>query len=384
MTLRRTSALFAALAVVVAASGIVAAPTRAATPRLNREVYAFFLPGARDYMLNVADYSTLSTVAYFGLEALPDGSLRSTDGSGNTTADRRNWDSAWLQEVVAKAHGAGARVVLTVTRFGWSAGTRATSQALLNDPAARARLVTNIVDEVVAKGVDGVNVDFEPMWSEVADEFVSFLRALRSQLDERAPGSSLVFDTTGYASSYPIHDALADGGADAVYIMAYPFLTSHATHTGAIAPMAGPGYDVTDAVDRVVAQTTPGRVILGLPNYGYQWPTQDKSLHAETRNDYSIAGSPGAVQLSRAATLAGRYGRLWDSIELVAWTRWRSRACSSCPLAWHQLYFDNTRSTSIKYDFVNQRDLLGLGVWRLNYGPDRADFYSLMRAKFGP
>ena len=384
MTLRGISALVAALAVVIAASGIVPTPARAAPTRLNREVYAFFLPSARDYMLNVADYSTLSTVAYFGLEALSDGSLRSTDASGRTTADRRNWDSAWLQEVIAKAHAAGARVVLTVTRFGWSAGTLQTSQALLSDSAARARLVTNVVDEVVAKGVDGVNVDFEPMWSAVADEFVSFLRALRAELDQRAPGSSLVFDTTGYASAYPIHDALAPGGADAVYIMAYPFLTSQSSHTGAVAPMAGPGYDVTDAVDRVVAQTTPNRVILGLPNYGYQWPTQDKSLHADTRKDYSIAGSPGAVQLSRAATLAGQYGRLWDSIELVAWTRWRSRACASCPLVWHQLYFDNTRSTGIKYDFVNQRDLLGVGVWRLNYGQDRGDFYSLMRAKFAP
>ena len=278
MTLRGISALVAALAVVIAASGIVPTPARAAPTRLNREVYAFFLPSARDYMLNVADYSTLSTVAYFGLEALSDGSLRSTDASGRTTADRRNWDSAWLQEVIAKAHAAGARVVLTVTRFGWSAGTLQTSQALLNDSAARARLVTNVVDEVVAKGVDGVNVDFEPMWSAVADEFVSFLRALRAELDQRAPGSSLVFDTTGYASAYPIHDALAPGGADAVYIMAYPFLTSQSSHTGAVAPMAGPGYDVTDAVDRVVAQTTPNRVILGLPNYGYQWPTQDKSL----------------------------------------------------------------------------------------------------------
>ena len=32
---------------------------------------------------------------------------------------------------------------------------------------------------------------------------------------------------------------------------------------------------------------------------------------------------------------------------------------------------------------VNERDLAGVGIWRLNYGADRHDFYSLIRDEFG-
>jgi spore germination protein YaaH len=374
------------LAALLAAAFLIAFSSTVSAGNVNtmgREVYAFFGPANRAYMLDTADYSVLTTVAYFGLEALPDGSLRTTTAAGKTTSERRGWESDWLQQVIAKAHTSGAKVVLTVTRFGWSASSRETSKALLNDPDALDALVDNVADEVVAKGVDGVNVDFEPMWSDVGPAFVGFLRGLRTQLDVRKPGLDLTFDITGYSSGYPIDDALAPGAADSVYIMAYPWATANSARAGAVSPMAGLRYDVTEAVDTVLAQTTPDKVILGLPNFGFQWPTRTKNLHALTYADAALYGSPGALNLEKSAGLAARYGRRWDAEQLVPWTRWRARACSSCPLIWHELYYDDTQSIGIKYDLVNDDDLRGVGIWHLNYGPDRSDFYAQLKDKFG-
>ena len=134
----------------------------------------------------------------------------------------------------------------------------------------------------------------------------------------------------------------------------------------------------------MVGQTTPDKVILGLPNYGYQWPTTTKDLHAATLPSAPATGTHGAVPLARAAQLAARYGRHWDADQLVAWTRWRAHACASCPLTWHELYYDDTASMAIKYDLVNAQGLRGVGFWHLNYGADRTDFYAQLMAQFGP
>ncbi len=376
--------LLVALLVMLSFGGPL--PTRA-TPStaapMARQVYAFFVPGSRAYMLETADYSVLTTVAFFALEALPNGTLRRTTASGAQTRERTAWHSDWMGEVIDKAHAHGAKVVLTISRFGWDAEGRARSIELLSDPVALARLADETADEVMTRGADGVNVDFEPMYEEVREGFVDFIRLLRAELDERRPGLSLVFDSTGTATNYPIAEALADGGAHSVFIMAYPFHTRLSERAGAVSPMGGLSFDVTESVDRVLRRTTHDRIILGLPNFATRWPTETRYPHSLVRQDADLYGSPANTPITTAAGLATTYGRRWDQEQLVPWTRWRARACGDCPRTWWQLYYDDTQSMTLKYDFVNGLDLAGVGIWRLNYGADRRDLYSLMRAKFG-
>ena len=372
-----------ALLVILSFGGALPARATPSAAPMAREVYAFFLPGSRAYMLETADYSVLTTVAFFALEALPNGTLRRTTASGVQTRERTAWHSDWMGEVIAKAHAHGAKVVLTITRFGWDAEGHARSIELLSDPAALARLADETADEVIARGADGVNVDFEPMYEEVREGFVDFLRLLRAELDERRPGLSLVFDSTGSATNYPIAEALAEGGADSVFVMAYPFHTRLSERAGAVSPMGGLPFDVTESVERVLRRTTHDRIILGLPNFATRWPTETRYRHSLVRKDAGLYGSPANTPISTAMETAAAYGRRWDTEQLVPWTRWRARSCADCRRTWWQLYYDDTQSMTLKYDFVNDLDLAGVGIWRLNYGADRQDLYSLMRAKFG-
>ncbi len=190
---------------------------------MDRQVYGFFGSGDREYMLETADYDVLTTVAYFALVANADGTLQRLRPNGSPTSEYRAWTSDWMTEVIDTAHAHGTDVVLTVSRFGWSAGPRAVTVALLSDAAARQRLANQAADEVVARGVDGVNLDLEPMISDLKPEFVDLLRRMRAALDAHDPGLVLTFDSTGYSSNYPIAEALAEGAADNVFIMAYPF-----------------------------------------------------------------------------------------------------------------------------------------------------------------
>jgi spore germination protein YaaH len=98
----------------------------------------------------------VSTIAFFSLEAGSTGAIR-RDGRWKT------WTSRPVDELIARAHASGTKVVISLARFSWSAGQTVTSRKLLASATARARLAKDVADEVVRRGVDGVNVDFEPI-----------------------------------------------------------------------------------------------------------------------------------------------------------------------------------------------------------------------------
>ncbi|HUR32593.1 MAG TPA: hypothetical protein VM032_02290 [Vicinamibacterales bacterium] len=58
-------------------------------------------------------------------------------------------------------------------------------------------------------------------------------------------------------------------------------------------------------------------------------------------------------------------------------------AAGACRITWWQLYYDDSESLAIRYDFVNEHDLLGVGMWRLGAGWERPGYWELLAAKFG-
>src|SRR5690606_8322288 len=108
---------------------------------------------------------------------------------------------------------------------------------------------------------------------------------------------------------------------------------------GSSAPLSGPIYDVTDTVNTYLQRgVSPDKIILGVPYYGWVWPTVTQKKHAKTRPSGGVYGNSGAVIYSSAKQLAQQHGRRWDEKgEQSAWVKWQSRACATCPLTWRQL-----------------------------------------------
>jgi spore germination protein YaaH len=288
-----------------------------------------------------------------------------------------------MDEVIQKAHAGGCKVVLSVKRFAWKAAERATTIALLSSANARARLAEEIADAVVARGVDGINLDFEPIPVEVKYDFVTFVRLVRSELDEREPGLSLTFDATGYITNYRIAELTAEGAADAVFVMGYPYKGSRSKRAGAVAPLDGVGYGLQETVDAYLARTTADKVILGLPYYGYEWSTETKYRHSRTRPAGPTYGYPNSDRIGAAIDLGALHGRRWDPEQLVAWTRWRYQACPSCPWTWRQLYYDDVESLGLKYDMVLERGLRGVGLFKIGSDAGHPELNDLLQERFG-
>jgi spore germination protein YaaH len=333
---------------------------------LKGEVMAFVTTSQVDDALARLDFGAVSTIAYFSLEASSTGTIRQD-------TRWRSWTSKPVDELIARAHATGTKVVISLARFSWSGSQWETSVKLLSNAAARARLATSVADEVVRRGVDGVNVDFEPIPTGQKASFTDLVRRIRAALDARGPGYQLTFDVVGHFDSYDVGGALRPGGADAVYLMGYHFAGTFSTVAHGTAPLDGPGYSVGDAIRLLRKVARSDQIIVGVPYYGHVWPTATADLRART------TGRGSDVTYDRARLIAAAHPTSYDPAEEVRRVVWRQRDCASCPLHWVQLYFDDPRSLAAKWGEFQRQKLLGTGIWTVAFEGESGQLTAALR-----
>ena len=351
---------------------------------LRREVFGFLPYWELSDRSTRLDWDKISTVAYFGVGVDGAGNLMKRNTDGSTTIGWSGWTSDRMTNVINAAHRSHARVVLTVQSFAWSSTGLKRQKAMLGSATARAHLARQIAAAVRDRGADGVNLDIEPIASGYSDEFTALVRKVRSALDAVAPGYQLTFDTTGWIGNYPIADATKRGGADAVFIMGYDYRSSGSSPVGSIAPLAGPGYDLTDTVRAFLDRVPASKLILGVPYYGRAWSTSTDKLHAKNISG-TRHGPSTSVVYATARDLASTRTKHYDPTEGVTWIAYKRETCTKtygCETAWRQLYYDDAKALRAKYDLVNRYDLRGIGIWALGYDGTRPELYQAIKDKF--
>lgn len=336
---------------------------------MTGEMMVFMSAGQIRYALDEMDWDVVSTVAYFSLEAGRDGQILQDAGW-------KVWNAARMTSLITRAHATGTKVVMSVERFSWSPGQTSLTRALLGSKAARERLAKEVAAEVVRRGVDGVNLDFEPIPTGRKAEFTALVRSVRKELDSQRPGYQLTFAITGHYTSYDVASLVGPDAADAVYLMGYHYSGTFSKIAGSNAPMGGPRYDVVDTVKSLLKLVKPHEIIVGAPFYGHAWPTVSGNLNART------LGGGFDVIYEKAVVLARAHGIRYDKVQQVAWTRYKARACSTCPVTWYQMYFDDHRAIAHKWAWIKSQKLLGGGVWTIGFEGGQAALTAAARAAF--
>ncbi len=344
----------------------------------EREVFGF-LPYWELPQASSVDMDTLTTLAWFGVEADRDGRLIREDADGQPTRGWAGWTSDEFAAVRERAQAAGVRIVLTVERFAWTTPGKRATKRLLSDPEARATLVVEIVEAITTAGAAGVNLDFEPLPRQVRGEFVRLVRELRRALDAVDPALQLTFDLTPDVASFPLRKLVAEGAADAAVLMAYEYRTPGSKVAGSVAPLRDPdALDVRGSVKRALEKAPADKIILAMPWYGRAWSTRTAEPGSRTRAGERYLDSSTAfyrVSIPRAASA----GREWDAVQGSAWSVYRSRACDSCPESWRQLWYDDVDSVLAKVGLARRKGLRGVGIWALGYEGEQPELWSALR-----
>jgi hypothetical protein len=306
----------------------------------SHEIFGFApywtLPEASAF--NVSD---LTTLAYFSIDVNGDGSINRA-GSGWV-----GYESQDLVDLINRAHEAGDRVVLTTTCFG-----QTTLNALTSNPAAPATLASSLVDLIGAKNLDGVNFDFEGQGSQDQAGLDRLVSQVSAALHGADPRWQVTMDTYASAAGDPggFYDiAGLARSVDAFFVMAYDMDDS--STPSPTAALTGPGFTDVDALQQYTSVVPPSKVILGVPYYGYDWPT--------TGPAQGDPATGGPTPVSYAQIVSADHPVYWDPVTQTPWTSYQLGA------QWHQVWFDDATSLALKAQLADSYHIAGLGVWAL-------------------
>lgn len=350
----------------------------------NNEVMGFAPFWTFDKLNNV-DFQALTTLAYFGVIVAGDGSLDQYDQGYQT------FESPKATDLFQKAHQNGTRVVLTITQM-----DNGPILALLDDPNAQDQAISQITDLVANRGIDGVNVDFE-YGGDPGDvyraKFTDFVNKLSQSMHSKVPNSFVTVSVYAASAKDPkIYDIRSlSQVTDGIFMMAYDFATRGADQAMPTSPLYGHQdgtywYDVASAVTDFLTQMPANKLILGVPWYGYNYLVYEPAIKAETRPNWSWRGQPKVDTYATASTditpnmdgIDG-YQEGWDSEGQVGYKAYHVASTDT----WRMVFIEDVRSLGLKYDYVKQKGLKGVGIWALGFDNGTTELWSELKDKFG-
>lgn len=251
---------------------------------------------------------------------------------------------------IAKNGKVAPIMVITNTEKGGGFSSE-TAESILSNQNVQQTLITNIVNTALRKGYLGVDVDFEYIYPKDLQNYNSFLSALKTQLDRNGLRLSTAvapkISATQQGTLYEAHDYAFHGKvADKVIIMTYEWGYLYGP------PMAVSPYpEVKKVLSYAVTEIPSKKILMGSPNYGYDWTLP------------YVSGRPARIlSINRALSLAYEVGAEIQFSE-------RSKAPFyeySQNGVDHIVWFENPRSIAARLSLINDFSLGGVSFWTVN------------------
>ncbi len=258
-----------------------------------------------------------------------------------------NIQSAHNPRSVNLAQSAGANTLALVNNIKGSNFNSNTIHRMLSNSAARSRAVNGITRTLIEKGYQGVNIDFENVPARDRYYLTAFFSELASELRPR----HLLITASVPAKTYDDRTSNQSGAFDykalAPYLDQVMIMTYDEHYSGGPAgPVAS--YPWVEKVIQYSLNSIPNyKIVLGIAAYGYDWSgNSGKALHYQ-----------GIQNLIRKYKITPK----WNSKYRVPYFTYRSWGQT------HQVWYENSFSTSHKAELVKKYNLRGVAVWRLGY-----------------
>lgn len=300
------------------------------------EVNGYCFPNISDSVLNKT-LPSLTYLSIFSYEVLPDGNLV------NISNDTR---------LIEKARSHNVAPMLVITNIEQNASfSSELAHEILNNPVAQANLINNVISKMQEKNYYGVDVDFEYLFPEDREAYNQFLLELKTAITPLgyilttavAPKTSKNQEGLLYeAHDYAFHGKVSDH----VIIMTYEWGYTYGP------PMAvAPANQVKRVLDYAVTEIPSRKILMGMPNYGYDWNIP----YVEGTAASSIS-NVGAVDLAREV---GSFIN-FDNVQKAPYFNYWQGSQE------HVVWFDDARSTYERLKFVEEYDLGGVSCWTIN------------------
>jgi peptidoglycan-N-acetylglucosamine deacetylase len=306
----------------------VAAVCLALTPARPVQAAAATPMALAFYDADTGDYSGLARLGHDHVTHLvPSGLYLAADGGLRAVGDVRT--------VVNLAHAGGVKVFPMIQNYRDGAFQAGDLRGLAT-PAGRQALGDEILRAAAEAGGDGVDLDFEQLPPTLTAAFVTFVTDLSARL--HAAGRRILLDVPVDHRAYDVPRLQA--AVDWILLMAYD---QHSL-PGMPGPIAAYPW-VRAALQQLQTEAAPGKILLGLAGYGYDWgPNAVEPV--SFRQALQRAGSAAAIH--------------WDATAREPWYAYTAPDHTA-----HTVWFSDAPSLQPLIREAATDGLAGVGLWRL-------------------
>jgi spore germination protein YaaH len=275
--------------------------------------------------------------------------------------------------LIDSAKANDCKVFLSVSNFGSK-----NNSIFLENLNGQRTLIDSLSSLLAFRDADGINIDFEGVSKKNKKNFTNFILEVSKKLKQINPEYmiSLCLYAEDWNNIFDIK--IIDSYIDFYTLMGYDYYGEFSKTTGPVTPLKksmkfGNGLETS-----VKTYQNEGihldKLIIGLPYYGAEWYTRSSEIGAIVKRfkshppyksirEYYIDSLGITLQFDPKSSSS--YLLIEDSIN-----------------HFRQLFFEDVKSLSTKYDWIKNNKIGGVGIWALGYDNGYPELWNLLTEKF--
>lgn len=275
------------------------------------------------------------------------------------------------KEFVDIAHEKGLQVWALVENINYATGLD--NVKLLSSYKARQNMISQLIGEVKAFGIDGLNVDFEALSSECGTHYVEFLR----ELSIACRTEKIILSIDNYVpAAYNMFYNRAEQGdiADYVIIMGYDE-HYNGSKPGSTASLPF----VKEGIDNTLKEVPANKVINAIPFYTRLWRFEQADASMLDSDLYEDATWGKGILTSESKNMATSKALLTSYCEDIKWLEEENQYFGEYELEGYKyrMWLEDIKSLEAKIQYGDEQNLAGLACWKL--GLETEDVWPLIK-----
>ncbi|MFY7670032.1 glycosyl hydrolase family 18 protein [Tenacibaculum sp. MEBiC06402] len=275
--------------------------------------------------------------------------------------------------LIDSAKANNCKVFLSVSNFGNKNNT-----TFLENPKAQKTLIDSLSNLLALRNVNGINIDFEGVTKKNKKDFTNFILEVSKRLKKINP--KYMISICLYAEDWHhVFDIKSiDASIDFYTLMGYDYYGSFSKTTGPVSPLQKSklfGNGIEYSVDYYNKQgVSLQKLIVGLPYYGAEWYTNKPEIGTAVTK---FKSHPKYNSIKKYYI---------DSLKITP--KFDTNSSSSYLIlndnnqGYRQLFFEDKKSLTIKYDWIKKKKIGGVGIWALGYDNGNPELWNLLTEKF--